>query len=516
MTRGSLCWVGMSLTPVAEEFARLEALAPYAVLDELPAEAFARLATLAAQFFRVPIALINFVAEDSTRCQACVGIDLRVLDRQVSFCSYTVTQPGVLVVPDLRLDPRFVGNPLVTAPGGYRFYAGAPLTTPSGHNIGTLCVLDTAPREGVSAAEREALQNLAALAVDELELRRVVTEQQREARARDFLMQELRRMNRHSETLQAIFELADLDLLPQELAEHAAALVADVTGLDWAGLITTQGGAAQAPRTLWQAPGLKPELQERLTRPVPHAAGTEGGAVLFLDTVASVAQFRSDLAEAGGCVAALVPLGSSGDGPLHLLALRTRSQPWSATDRVLLETVGRCVAGGVRRRALMDAAQREASFDALTGLPGRRAFERDLGARVAGSEPFALVRCAFTDFAALNSALGHVEGDALLVRCAAALGSGLSDGDRAYRLDGVQFALLLSAPPGGERDAAERWAREAPARALSAARDAGFELPGVSVGTALWPRDARAARALLHLASQRRQADERRSPPAAG
>ncbi|MDL2344614.1 diguanylate cyclase, partial [Deinococcus sp. MIMF12] len=462
----------MPPTPVAEEFARLEALAPYAVLDELPAEAFGRLATLAAQFFRAPVALINFVAEDSTRCQACVGIDLRVLDRQVSFCSYTVLQPGVLAVPDLRLDPRFVDNPLVTAPGGYRFYAGAPLTTPSGYNIGTLCVLDTVPREGVSAVEREALRNLAALALDELELRRVATELEREARARDLLMQQLRRMNRHSETLQAIFELADLDLLPDELAEHAVALVADVTDLDWAGLITTQGGTAQA-RTLWQSAGLGAGLGARLARPVPRAAGTDSGAVVFLDSAASLAQFCPDLVEAGVCVAAQVPLGSSGDQALHLVALRTRPQVWTATDRALLETVRRCVAGGVRRRALLHAAQREATFDALTGLPGRRAFERDLDARLAGGEAFTLVRCAFTEFAALNGALGHLEGDALLVRCAAALGAGLRDGDRAYRLDGVQFALLLSAPLEGERDTAERQAREAPARALSAARDAG-------------------------------------------
>lgn len=173
---------------------------------------------------------------------------------------------------------------------------------------------------------------------------------------------------------------------------------------------------------------------------------------------------------------------------------------------------GRCVMTGTRRRAELNAAQREANFDALTGLPGRRAFERDLEARVAGGQPFVLVRCGFTNFGVLNGALGHVEGDALLARCAATLASGLSGDDRVYRLDGVQFALLLSVSPEGDRGAAEGQAREAPARALEAARDAGYELPGISVGAALWPRDARSARALLHLANQRRQADERRSP----
>nr|WP_157468852.1 GAF domain-containing protein [Deinococcus murrayi] len=316
-----------------EELARLEALARYSVLDDLPAEAFARLATLAAQFFRVPMALVNFVTEDAARCQAGIGVDLRTVDRSVSFCTYTLGQLEVLAVPDLTRDARFLDNPLVTAPGGYRFYAGAPLTTPSGHNIGTLCVLDTEPREAVTPAEREALRNLAALAVDELELRRVAAELEREARDRDRLMHDLRRVTRHSETLLAISELADLDLLPHELAEHAVRLLAEVADLDWAGLVLLDGPAE--PRPLWQTPGLPFSLTGCLTRPWPWATALGSETARFWNTGADLARWRPDLAGAGACVAAQIALGTSGEQALSLLAVRTRPLPWTAAERAL-------------------------------------------------------------------------------------------------------------------------------------------------------------------------------------
>jgi signal transduction histidine kinase len=81
-----------------------------------------------------------------------------------------------MVVPDAALDERFADNPLVTGEPAIRFYAGAPLKTPEGHNLGTICVIDTRPRSLLSEAETRSLADLAALVVDELELRQSVLE----------------------------------------------------------------------------------------------------------------------------------------------------------------------------------------------------------------------------------------------------------------------------------------------------------------------------------------------------
>lgn len=508
-----------------DELRRLEALARYSDLTSLPQEAFARLATLAAQLFRVPIALVNFVAEDSTLSQACVGIDLTRLDRQVSFCAHAILQADVMVVPDARLDPRFADNPLVGAAGGFRFYAGAPLTTADGHNIGTLCVLDTAPRAEVTATEQEALRNLAALAVDELELRRQSAVLEREALARDQLLAELRRVTRHAEALLAISSLVDLDLLPGELARHAAEQVVPLCGLDWAGLGVLQGEELQV-LPVWQAPGLPPELPPLLARPLPRGRGAtwavlERGEARFIDNYPSLSTARPELVAAGVCGAAWIPLGTfpgggpDGDGETDvryvLVAVRTRpASPWSAADRALLETAGRSVAGGLHRRAHLDSVQRDAVRDPVTGVHNRRAFEQALTVRIAAGTPFALTVLDLDGFKAVNDSLGHVQGDILLRMFGQTLLAGVTPGGQTYRLGGDEFAVLLEIDREEDRLLVEDQALEPVDQAVAAVRGAGFNLIGASVGLALWPHDASSGKALLHLADQRMYAHKRR------
>ena len=89
----------------------------------------------------------------------------------MAFCTHTILQDDVLVVPDARQDRRFSDSPLVTGVPSLRFYAGAPIKAPNGDNMGTLCVLDTVPRLEFDVSLRETLQDLAALVVHELETR---------------------------------------------------------------------------------------------------------------------------------------------------------------------------------------------------------------------------------------------------------------------------------------------------------------------------------------------------------
>ena len=109
------------------------------------------------------------------------------MPREGAFCDLTVGQNARLVVEDARLDERFADNPFVAGPAGFRFYAGMPLRTRDGTSIGTLCAMDTKPR-ALSAKQLDVLDDMAALVVDELELRRTAKSvfNENEKRFRDF------------------------------------------------------------------------------------------------------------------------------------------------------------------------------------------------------------------------------------------------------------------------------------------------------------------------------------------
>ncbi len=89
----------------------------------------------------------------------------------MAFCAHAILENDVMVVEDATQDSRFADNPLVTAEGGIRFYAGAPLKSPNGHCLGTLCVMDRVPRR-METRMREMLRDMAAMVVSELELRK--------------------------------------------------------------------------------------------------------------------------------------------------------------------------------------------------------------------------------------------------------------------------------------------------------------------------------------------------------
>jgi signal transduction histidine kinase len=156
--------------PSSEEAERLEALWQYNVLDTPPEEQFDRIVRLATRWFDVPISLVTLLSENRQWFKAWKGIDHREIRREVSFCKHNIHDEEVLVLEDASKDPRFKDNPLVVGPPGIRFYAGAPLVTPGGHIIGSLCILDTEPRD-VGSVDLEPLRDMAAIVVDELELR---------------------------------------------------------------------------------------------------------------------------------------------------------------------------------------------------------------------------------------------------------------------------------------------------------------------------------------------------------
>jgi GAF domain-containing protein len=153
-----------------DEALRLDALRRYAILDTPPDPGFDRITRLAAKLLHAPIALISLVAADRQWFKSSVGLDLTETPRAVAFCAHTILQDSPMVVADATADARFAQNPFVTGPEGLRFYAGVPLKSRDGYNLGTLSVLDRMPRTP-PPEDLDVLQDLAGMVVDELELR---------------------------------------------------------------------------------------------------------------------------------------------------------------------------------------------------------------------------------------------------------------------------------------------------------------------------------------------------------
>jgi signal transduction histidine kinase len=174
---------------------RLAALRRYDILDTPPEEAFDGITRLLAHVCRAPVAVINFVDEARQWFKSEIGLGVRETPLDISFCAHAILRPGLFIVPDTTKDERFSCNPLVTSDPHLRFYAGALLETSDGFALGTICVLDTVPRD-LDGPQRDALRTLARQVMSQLELRRELAAQ---ARVRE----ELRRASEAAERANA-------------------------------------------------------------------------------------------------------------------------------------------------------------------------------------------------------------------------------------------------------------------------------------------------------------------------
>ena len=158
-----------------DEPLRHSSLASYDILDTAPEVAFDDLARLAARLLEVPIGLVSLVDAERQWFKARVGLDAIETPREDSFCAWAIIEPpdaGVFFVPDATQDSRFAANPLVTGAPGIRFYAGAPVRSPEGFALGTICVIDTKARAVLDDQARDTLVMLARHVGQQLEFRR--------------------------------------------------------------------------------------------------------------------------------------------------------------------------------------------------------------------------------------------------------------------------------------------------------------------------------------------------------
>ena len=157
------------------EALRLSALRQYRILDTEPERRIDDLALLASHVCGTPMALITLVDEHRQWFKSRVGVSAAETSRAVSFCAHAIEQQDLFIISDTLQDERFRENPLVTGDPHIRFYAGAPLVTPDGHALGTLCVIDNRSRT-LTADQRAALDALRRQVESQLELRRNLIE----------------------------------------------------------------------------------------------------------------------------------------------------------------------------------------------------------------------------------------------------------------------------------------------------------------------------------------------------
>ncbi len=153
-----------------DDDARIAALHRLNVLDTAAEKPFEKIVTLVRTVLAVPISTVSLVDRDRQWFKAQRGLETQETPRAISFCTHTIQQREPLIIEDALLDPRFATSPMVVGPPHIRSYAGIPLRTPEGYNVGSLCAMDTRARR-FSPADIAILSNFANIVCDELELR---------------------------------------------------------------------------------------------------------------------------------------------------------------------------------------------------------------------------------------------------------------------------------------------------------------------------------------------------------
>lgn len=426
--------LGSPLDRSQKEEARLRALHSLCILDTPPEPEFDDCAQLASAICGTPVSLISFVDEHRQWFKSSHGLDLAETPRSISFCHHAIQEPGMLLVEDTRLDPRFQTNPLVTGSAGWRFYAGVPLDGAEGHALGTLCVLDRVPRS-LTPEQKASLHILAHQVNTRLKLRtqrreleralqRAEVDKQRaeavEQRFRTFMdsgpflaymKDEDGRMLYYNQPMATQFHVSAEDLLNKTDAELWPAELA----------------------ATYRKHDLEVFRSGRLQMSDEHTYNPDG----------STSVWRSFKFPCPGSTGQTLLGGISVDVTLQL-----QRQEEVERYQAELEAANR------RLREL-------ASVDALTGLANRRVFDEELRITFRRARqdaaPLSLLLLDVDRFKVHNDRFGHAHGDDVLRELARCLGAHLRSGDLVARYGGEEFVVLLpDTPPAEAHVLAER------------------------------------------------------------
>lgn len=382
----------MMIAPtLLNEADRLSALQQYDLVGSDVDLGLDTVITLARNLFQVSIATVSLVGEEKQLFLGTQGLDVCETGRDISFCSHALGRPDVFVVPDARLDARFADNPLVTGDPHIRFYAGVPLASPTGHDIGTLCIIDHRPRSGFSEADKATLRMLATLVLQKLELRRLeVAREQGQSRF-----------------------------------ENIAATSPDgIICADHKGLITFWNAAAEQlfGYSALEATGTSIDLIVPAAMRDSHGKGlhrvSAGGTPRLIGTSVELdAEHRSG----------------------RIVPIELSLSMWHDRGRA---NFGAIIRDMTERRANEERLYRLAHLDSLTGLPNRSLLFSRIDEQLANCQPMTVLLLDLDGFKAVNDTLGHSAGDRVLQQVAKRIAACVRPSDTVARLGGDEFAVL--------------------------------------------------------------------------
>ena len=436
-----------SYPTLTNEEQRLSALAEYRLMDTPPAEDFDRLVKGAARHFNVPIVLISLIGRDRQFFKARVGLDVSGTSREVSFCTHALVQDDILFIPDALADARFASNPLVIGPPFLRFYAGKTLIAPTGERLGTVCLLDTAPREAFTEEDRKSLTNLAGLVMDRMEMHRL-------------------------ECVKAI---------SQARFENIAATSPDA-------IICSD---AEGQITFWN------RSAEKLFGYSAEDITGKAGSIIVPDSWRKIYDAALHRLRHGKTTALA-------NQTIELSGLRKDGTEFPAEYSLSTWEEGNTISVGAIVRDITERRQNEArlfrlaSLDPLTDLPNRAAWRSCLSDTLAAETPATVLLLDLDSFKEVNDTLGHSAGDAILREVAERLASVCANAIMVARLGGDEFVALL---PGDDPREASAVA-ERLVHAISQPYDfTGHRIDiGVSIGLALSPSHSSRSEELLSAA----------------
>jgi diguanylate cyclase (GGDEF)-like protein/PAS domain S-box-containing protein len=413
------------IAPLAKnETERLEALRAFEILDTPPEPEFDELTRLASVICSAPIALISLIDPTRQWFKSCVGLDATETSRDIAFCAHAILGKELFVISDAAADARFRDNPLVTGEPYIRFYAGMPLTTPEGYNVGTLCIIDRVPRI-LTAKLQDAVRVLARQVVARLVLRRQVEELK-------VVVAEKERIERALRSSEAKFRNT-IDRLAEGvfIVDEASNSFVDAN----AAVLKMLGYS----------------LEEFTALPQCELAADETPATF----ASRQEQIRAALAREGRCDLGRRKLRCK-DGAVVPVEVRATSVPnggsglnayivRDVTDRVEYENRLFEYQSGLEEA---NAKLKElATTDGLTGINNRAAFDEKLTEEFERASrhgrALSLIVLDVDHFKSFNDTFGHPAGDDVLRAVAVVLKGTARSIDTAARYGGEEFAIIL-------------------------------------------------------------------------